>query len=81
MLLRNNTDGIQRTQFRRKTEKNTVEGGYVVEGWLHNNVKVKSKSSMYVLGIHIDSRLQWTEQVSMMISMHAIKLIRKLIEY
>ena len=53
----------------------------MVEGWLHNNVKVKSKSSMYVLGIHIDSRLQWTEQVSMMISMHAIKLIRKLIEY
>ena len=47
-----------------------------------NNVKVKSKTSMNILGVQFDSRLQWTEHISNTINkskraLHAIKLIKK----
>ena len=47
-----------------------------------NNLTVKSKNTLNVLGVMFDSTLSWTQQVSQTISkskkaLHAIKSIRK----
>ena len=49
---------------------------------IQNDVTVKSKNTMNVLGVMFDSTLSWTQQVSQTITkskiaFHAIKLIRK----
>ena len=64
----------------------SLKGTHKNDQWLIdltiNNVVIKSKPAINVLGVLFDSKLNWTHQVAQVISkaknlLHAIKLIRK----